>query len=311
MSKPEGGYDNDNFQHSQSPAFTTHVRALSDSQSWVPPGQGKDRTRHKNQKRRERRRAAREAQNSKSSVDALVSKYPLASVDPMVHGKLPPGGGSLDIEPSSPAPAPKSSSPVEVVSSLENIAQRMLSRTTVGHRKRRKRSQANAMAPSSTPVFAKASDLIQPTHLNRPTERIPYPSKLPSDEFPSNMTISSIDCESWYDQQWYDEEQESEDVDESTRAYINMQRQVHASLAEEKRLEEEQVRFYQDDTHIEEQEPLRESLPRAFGRARNVEALAPELDYGTPSPQSLPVHSNASHPFFRRIESIRASIYGS
>ena len=243
---------------------------------WVPPGQGKDRTRHKNQKRRERRKAARNTQFALDHQGSMSCPRPATDerVDAAPH--LPPGGGSLDITSSTPETSP-----------LESIAQRMLERTTVGHRKRRKRNQELALPSIHTPAFVSASDVLKAHQPEDPPKLMPIPSKLAPEELPANVSVTSTDCEQWYYEQPY--YQNEEDDDASTQAYYDMQRQVRASLEQEKQQED-----VQDSVLDEEHDPLRESLPRSFGRSSDH-----RHDEGAPR-----------HPILDRIQAIRASIYG-
>ena len=216
---------------------------------WVPPGQGKDRTRHKNQKRRERRKAARNTQFALDHQGSMSCPRPATDVRVDAVPHLPPGGGSLDITSSTPETSP-----------LESIAQRMLERTTVGHRKRRKRNQELALPSIHTPAFVSASDVLKAHQPEDPPKLMPIPSKLAPEELPANVSVTSTDCEQWYYEQPY--YQNEEDDDASTQAYYDMQRQVRASLEQEKQQED-----VQDSVLDEEHDPLRESLPRSFGRS--------------------------------------------
>ena len=195
-------------------------------------------------------------------------------VDAAPH--LPPGGGSLDITSSTPETSP-----------LESIAQRMLERTTVGHRKRRKRNQELALPSIHTPAFVSASDVLKAHQQEDPPKLMPIPSKLAPEELPANVSVTSTDCEKWYNEQPFYEEEDDDDA--STQAYYDMQRQVRASLEQEKQQED-----IQDSVLDEEHDPLRESLPRSFGRISDR-----RHDEGPPR-----------HPIFDRIQAIRASIYG-
>ena len=243
---------------------------------WVPPGQGKDRTRHKNQKRRERRKAARNTQFALDHQGSKSCPRPATDVRVDAAPHLPPGGGSLDITSSTPETSP-----------LESIAQRMLERTTVGHRKRRKRNQELALPSIHTPAFVSASDVLKAHQPEDPPKLMPIPSKLAPEELPANVSVTSTDCEQWYYEQPY--YQNEEDDDASTQAYYDMQRQVRASLEQEKQQED-----VQDSVLDEEHDPLRESLPRSFGRSSDH-----RHDEGAPR-----------HPILDRIQAIRASIYG-
>lgn len=243
---------------------------------WVPPGQGKDRTRHKNQKRRERRKAARNTQFALDHQGSMSCPRPATDVRVDAAPHLPPGGGSLDITSSTPETSP-----------LESIAQRMLERTTVGHRKRRKRNQELALPSIHTPAFVSASDVLKAHQPEDPPKLMPIPSKLAPEELPVNVSVTSTDCEQWYYEQPY--YQNEEDDDASTQAYYDMQRQVRASLEQEKQQED-----VQDSVLDEEHDPLRESLPRSFGRSSDH-----RHDEGAPR-----------HPILDRIQAIRASIYG-
>lgn len=243
---------------------------------WVPPGQGKDRTRHKNQKRRERRKAARNTQFALDHQGSMSCPRPATDVRVDAAPHLPPGGGSLDITSSTPETSP-----------LESIAQRMLERTTVGHRKRRKRNQELALPSIHTPAFVSASDVLKAHQPEDPPKLMPIPSKLAPEELPANVSVTSTDCEQWYYEQPY--YQNEEDDDASTQAYYDMQRQVRASLEQEKQQED-----VQDSVLDEEHDPLRDSLPRSFGRSSDH-----RHDEGAPR-----------HPILDRIQAIRASIYG-
>ena len=243
---------------------------------WVPPGQGKDRTRHKNQKRRERRKAARNTQFALDHQGSKSCPRPATDVRVDAAPHLPPGGGSLDITSSTPETSP-----------LESIAQRMLERTTVGHRKRRKRNQELALPSIHTPAFVSASDVLKAHQPEDPPKLMPIPSKLAPEELPANVSVTSTDCEQWYYEQPY--YQNEEDDDASTQAYYDMQRQVRASLEQEKQQED-----VQDSVLDEEHDPLRDSLPRSFGRSSGH-----RHDEGAPR-----------HPILDRIQAIRASIYG-
>ena len=243
---------------------------------WVPPGQGKDRTRHKNQKRRERRKAARNTQFALDHQGSMSCPRPATNVRVDAAPHLPPGGGSLDITSSTPETSP-----------LESIAQRMLERTTVGHRKRRKRNQELALPSIHTPAFVSASDVLKAHQPEDPPKLMPIPSKLAPEELPANVSVTSTDCEQWYYEQPY--YQNEEDDDASTQAYYDMQRQVRASLEQEKQQED-----VQDSVLDEEHDPLRDSLPRSFGRSSDH-----RHDEGAPR-----------HPILDRIQAIRASIYG-
>lgn len=243
---------------------------------WVPPGQGKDRTRHKNQKRRERRKAARNTQFAHDHQGSMSCPRPATDVRVDAAPHLPPGGGSLDITSSTPETSP-----------LESIAQRMLERTTVGHRKRRKRNQELALPSIHTPAFVSASDVLKAHQPEDPPKLMPIPSKLAPEELPANVSVTSTDCEQWYYEQPY--YQNEEDDDASTQAYYDMQRQVRASLEQEKQQED-----VQDSVLDEEHDPLRDSLPRSFGRSSDH-----RHDEGAPR-----------HPILDRIQAIRASIYG-
>jgi len=243
---------------------------------WVPPGQGKDRTRHKNQKRRERRKAARNTQFALDHQGSMSCPRPATDVRVDAAPHLPPGGGSLDITSSTPETSP-----------LESIAQRMLERTTVGHRKRRKRNQELALPSIHTPAFVSASDVLKAHQPEDPPKLMPIPSKLAPEELPANVSVTSTDCEQWYYEQPYYENEEDDDA--STQAYYDMQRQVRASLEQEKQQED-----VQDSVLDEEHDPLRESLPRSFGRSSDH-----RHDEGAPR-----------HPILDRIQAIRASIYG-
>ena len=243
---------------------------------WVPPGQGKDRTRHKNQKRRERRKAARNTQFALDHQGSKSCPRPATDVRVDAAPHLPPGGGSLDITSSTPETSP-----------LESIAQRMLERTTVGHRKRRKRNQELALPSIHTPAFVSASDVLKAHQPEDPPKLMPIPSKLAPEELPANVSVTSTDCEQWYYEQPY--YQNEEDDDASTQAYYDMQRQVRASLEQEKQQED-----VQDSVLDEEHDPLRDSLPRSFGRSSDH-----RHDEGAPR-----------HPILDRIQAIRASIYG-
>ena len=243
---------------------------------WVPPGQGKDRTRHKNQKRRERRKAARNTQFALDHQGSMSCPRPATDVRVDAAPHLPPGGGSLDITSSTPETSP-----------LESIAQRMLERTTVGHRKRRKRNQELALPSIHTPAFVSASDVLKAHQPEDPPKLMPIPSKLAPEELPANVSVTSTDCEQWYYEQPY--YQNEEDDDASTQAYYDMQRQVRASLEQEKQQED-----VQDSVLDEEHDPLRESLPRSFGRSSDH-----RHDEDAPR-----------HPILDRIQAIRASIYG-
>ena len=243
---------------------------------WVPPGQGKDRTRHKNQKRRERRKAARNTQFALDHQGSMSCPRPATDVRVDAVPHLPPGGGSLDITSSTPETSP-----------LESIAQRMLERTTVGHRKRRKRNQELALPSIHTPAFVSASDVLKAHQPEDPPKLMPIPSKLAPEELPANVSVTSTDCEQWYyEQPCYENE---EDDDASTQAYYDMQRQVRASLEQEKQQED-----VQDSVLDEEHDPLRDSLPRSFGRSSDH-----RHDEDAPR-----------HPILDRIQAIRASIYG-
>jgi len=243
---------------------------------WVPPGQGKDRTRHKNQKRRERRKAARNTQFALDHQGSMSCPRPATDVRVDAAPHLPPGGGSLDIKSSTPETSP-----------LESIAQRMLERTTVGHRKRRKRNQELALPSIHTPAFVSASDVLKAHQPEDPPKLMPIPSKLAPEELPANVSVTSTDCEQWYYEQPY--YQNEEDDDASTQAYYDMQRQVRASLEQEKQQED-----VQDSVLDEEHDPLRDSLPRSFGRSSDH-----RHDEDAPR-----------HPILDRIQAIRASIYG-
>ena len=243
---------------------------------WVPPGQGKDRTRHKNQKRRERRKAARNTQFALDHQGSMSCPRPATNVRVDAAPHLPPGGGSLDITSSTPETSP-----------LESIAQRMLERTTVGHRKRRKRNQELALPSIHTPAFVSASDVLKAHQPEDPPKLMPIPSKLAPEELPANVSVTSTDCEQWYYEQPYYENEEDDDA--STQAYYDMQRQVRASLEQEKQQED-----VQDSVLDEEHDPLRDSLPRSFGRSSDH-----RHDEGAPR-----------HPILDRIQAIRASIYG-
>ena len=243
---------------------------------WVPPGHGKDRTRHKNQKRRERRKAARNTQFALDHQGSMSCPRPATDVHVDAAPHLPPGGGSLDITSSTPETSP-----------LESIAQRMLERTTVGHRKRRKRNQELALPSIHTPAFVSASDVLKAHQPEDPPKLMPIPSKLAPEELPANVSVTSTDCEQWYYEQPY--YQNEEDDDASTQAYYDMQRQVRASLEQEKQQED-----VQDSVLDEEHDPLRDSLPRSFGRSSDH-----RHDEGAPR-----------HPILDRIQAIRASIYG-
>lgn len=244
---------------------------------YVPPGEGKNRTRHKNQKRRERMRQQHQGITQDLSTPKTENQV-----------QLPPGGGALDIC----AAEPKETEPAPQKSHLELIAERMLARTTVGYRKRRRRA---AIAP----INAGKRSVSAP----EPKPRVPPPSMRPQDEIPSDLTISSTDCAAWYDQQ-FENDGEQEDFDEyqeyndaSTLAYIEMQRQVRQQLARDEE---------SDDTVVVDETPndeLRAQLPMSFGKATNTEqeweqvpppapasaiVLAPKnresdsLDYGPP-----------------------------
>ena len=243
---------------------------------WVPPGQGKDRTRHKNQKRRERRKAARNTQFALDHQGSMSCPRPATNVRVDAAPHLPPGGGSLDITSSTPETSP-----------LESIAQRMLERTTVGHRKRRKRNQELALPSIHTPAFVSASDVLKAHQPEDPPKLMPIPSKLAPEELPANVSVTSTDCEQWYYEQPYYENEEDDDA--SMQAYYDMQRQVRASLEQEKQQED-----VQDSMLDEEHDPLRDSLPRSFGRSSDH-----RHDEGAPR-----------HPILDRIQAIRASIYG-
>ena len=163
----------------------------------------------------------------------------------------------------------------------------MLERTTVGHRKRRKRNQELALPSIHTPAFVSASDVLKAHQPEDPPKLMPIPSKLAPEELPANVSVTSTDCEQWYYEQPY--YQNEEDDDASTQAYYDMQRQVRASLEQEKQQED-----VQDSVLDEEHDPLRESLPRSFGRSSGH-----RHDEGAPR-----------HPILDRIQAIRASIYG-
>ena len=163
----------------------------------------------------------------------------------------------------------------------------MLERTTVGHRKRRKRNQELALPSIHTPAFVSASDVLKAHQPEDPPKLMPIPSKLAPEELPANVSVTSTDCEQWYyEQPCYENE---EDDDASTQAYYDMQRQVRASLEQEKQQED-----VQDSVLDEEHDPLRDSLPRSFGRSSDH-----RHDEGAPR-----------HPILDRIQAIRASIYG-
>ena len=159
--------------------------------------------------------------------------------------------------------------------------------TTVGHRKRRKRNQELALPSIHTPAFVSASDVLKAHQPEDPPKLMPIPSKLAPEELPANVSVTSTDCEQWYYEQPY--YQNEEDDDASTQAYYDMQRQVRASLEQEKQQED-----VQDSVLDEEHDPLRESLPRSFGRSSDH-----RHDEGAPR-----------HPILDRIQAIRASIYG-
>ncbi|WFD45348.1 hypothetical protein MPSI1_004030 [Malassezia psittaci] len=221
----------------------------------VPPGQGKARTRRKNQKRREKQRSAAYVEDVPYDSAPLLDKNPSCGID------LPPGGGNLDLLTSQSATSPASASNT----SLENIAERMLARTTVGHRQRRKQSAHIAPIHASSPLAQ--SSTAATSHLTR----VPPPSMRPASEIPEGLTISSTDCQAWYEQQWsaaqddytnqaYEQHADIHDAD--TQEYLAMQRQVRLALAQEKQAELAQVQLdNQQDEHS-----LRSALPIAFGR---------------------------------------------
>lgn len=265
---------------------------IDDSSPWVPPGQGKARTRRKNQKRREKLRTQQKAQTQ----DSLISSEYAAST-----AQLPPGGGALDITPASAASIP-STNP-----SLESIAKRMLTRTTVGHRRRRSRQPAPAVGTG----FVKASEL--PVSANKESEkiRVPPPSQVPPDEVPEGLTISSTDCEAWYNDQW--NENYDGDYDEVTQAYLSMQYQIQKQVAEEKRREEDFTTTDQEVSVDGTSSSLRDALPMSFGRptmrARPTQEEVAEVDATGDIDQ---VKTSASkNSILERFKAIRSSIYGS
>lgn len=236
-----------------------------ESPVYVPPGQGKARTRRKNQKRREKQRVL-------SLADAPSAHSPA----PLSHDtSLPPGGGALDLLPASTAQPPIDATgarheptPTPSESPLEQIAARMLARTTVGHRKRR--NQSSRVAPLIQP----AAEPVTPHPLAVQTNirRVPPPSQRPPSEIPQIMTLSSTDCEAWYNEQW--------DADESAaaQAYSDMQRSVRDALEREKAAEAAEAGVEADDTV----DPLRAALPMAFGRGGHAAMLPEDLVYEAP-----------------------------
>ena len=113
--------------------------------------------------------------------------------------------------------------------------------------------------------------------------RLPIPSQLAPDELPANMTVSSTDCEQWYDEQCAEQAD-----DDGTAAYLAMQRTVRAALDEEKRQEAggpAEGLAEADGGADGEADGLRARLPVSFGRA-------------------------AADPVRERIAAIHASIYG-
>ncbi|WFD01244.1 non-specific serine/threonine protein kinase [Malassezia yamatoensis] len=220
----------------------------------VPPGQGKARTRRKNQKRRDKQRSAAHVEDGQSVPASLLDNDRSSVID------LPPGGGNLDLLASRSTTSPASASNT----SLENIAERMLARTTVGHRQRRKQSAHIAPIHTSSPLAQSSTAAIP--HLSR----VPPPSMRPSSEIPAGLTISSTDCQAWYEQQWsaaQDDytnqayERHTDTHDAQTQEYLAIQRQVRLALAQEKQAELAQVQL---DNEQDEQS-LRAALPMAFG----------------------------------------------
>lgn len=264
------------------PSFSTH-----EATQWVPPGQGKLRTRRKNQKRREKMRAQQEAQLQDSFMS---SEYPNSP------SLLPPGGGVLDITPASTAAVPSADT------SLESIAKRMLTRTTVGHRKRRSRQAV----PNYTTGFVKASDLPVTSREELQKIRVPPPSQIPADEFPEGLTISSTDCEAWYNDQW------NGYYDEATQAYLSMQQQIQKEIAEEKRREEDFVMTDQGSNLDGAGNALRDALPLSFGRPMSVQSTLEDENEapGTDNSDQEKSHE-ASNSILKRFKAIRSSIYGS
>lgn len=274
---------------------------------YVPPGQGKERTRRKNQRRRERQRLL-----AGSDEHAAPCLAPDTS--------LPPGGGTLDLLPAARPPPPASppaepAQPEPADPALEQIAARMLAHTTVGHRKRRTQRRA---APLPQPAAQVAE--LTPANLRR----VPPPSLRPPEEIPEGMTISRIDCKAWYDEQW-----DAADA-EATRAYTEMQHNVKHALEEEKRAEEGPLTLPAEPTD----DPLRAALPQAFGRGPALsdadlvyeielppnehddaqktsyaapETAAPPLDYGPPEPVRAPEHASV----LGRLRALHASVFGS
>ena len=211
-------------------------------------------------------------------------------------------------------------------SSLESIAERMLARTTVGHRKRRRRQSATPPAAPATasPSFTTASTVWRVGAPPPPfPPRIPAPSQRPSHEIPVGVTLSSTDCAAWYDEQWEAEE------DEATQAYFEMQRQVRSALEEEKRREVEPETV--DEFSVDD--GLRAALPQSFGRAQtnrpaldaelaeeptepepttalSREPASGELDYGPPENDTRPARTPLGSHVLDRFRSIRASLLG-
>lgn len=213
--------------------------------------------------------------------------------------QLPPGGGLLDITPASATIVPPTDA------SLESIAKRMLSRTTVGHRKRRARQSASTTAAG----LVKASELPVSDVEEPEKRRVPPPSQIPVEEIPSGMTISSIDCEAWYNDQWddyYDEE-----FDPMTQAYLSMQREIQKGIAEEKQKEED-FTMTEQEAGMEEASPLRDALPMSFGRPSAVAPPSKGEEKEHVTEKIAPVTSgNLSSSIVNRFKAIRSTIYGS
>ena len=183
----------------------------------------------------------------------------------------------------------------------------MLARTTVGYRNRRSRQPV----PAVDTGFVKASELPISITEEPKKIRVPPPSLVPPDQVPKGLTISSTDCEAWYNDQWnqyYDE-----DYDEATQAYLSMQYEIQKEVAEEKRREEDFVTTDQETGMDDASISLRDALPVSFGRpfitAQPTQVEVTEADAKGEIDQGNA--GTSSNSILERFKSIRASIYGS
>ncbi|KDN52126.1 hypothetical protein K437DRAFT_272668 [Tilletiaria anomala UBC 951] len=302
--------------------YVSPPRPVTPPGGWVPPGCGSLRTKKRNRKRRERAKGLATPEVPRESVTPQISvgsnnseltahnqKGETASFTldtrPDIQAQpeeyhthpalcrngpysdfeiqLPPGEGSLGIEPQS---KPK-------IHTRRAVA-------------------AARYIPRESDISAAEASLT----FDRGSHPAPAPSMREPSSIPTNMKITSIDCPAWYNQQWVgddehfdsaaNEETTQDDVPNMTAAmeydgawegeievadaYKQMQAQTREALQEEKGREQAAEPYTllgaADIAEAEARDMQKWSLPLAFGKTSGFATSTPsfatdELDYGS------------------------------